>query len=112
MHSDSLICLRFEFVRSSWKRMLQQLRSASGNSRFLWKAWKEEVGGRDTQWLSLFKHPSAAKIIWKKSRRSSLGSQQTGGISRAVRKAELTGEIPSPDLACCSASAMTLHKVL
>lgn len=45
MHSDSLICLRFEFVRSSWKRMLQQLRSASGNSRFLWKAWKEEVGG-------------------------------------------------------------------
>lgn len=54
MHSDSLICLRFEFMRSSWKKMLQQLHSASGNSRFLWKALNQEVGGWG--WLHLFKH--------------------------------------------------------
>lgn len=63
MQGDSLICLRSEFVRLSCKRMLQQLHDASGNSRFLWKAWDRELGGLGHPTACFLKHSSVAKSL-------------------------------------------------
>lgn len=63
MQGDSLICLRSESLRFSCKRILQQLHDASGNSRFLWKAWDWELGGLGHPTAVFIEHSSVAKAV-------------------------------------------------
>lgn len=113
MQGDSLICLRSEFVCLSCKRMLQQphFTDASGNSRFLWKAWDWELGGLGHLTAPFLKHFSVSKA------ESGVQGLAHGAAEKMSNQGLLTQcrsprDISSPALFGCCDIPMTLSRAL
>lgn len=86
--------------------MLQQLQDASGNSRFLWKAWDWELGGLGHPTACFLKHSSVAKAV------SGVQGLPHGAAEGRNNQAARPVEMPSPGLAGCYNFPMTLSRVL
>lgn len=111
MQGDSLICLRSHFVRLSCKKMLQQLQDASGNSRFLWKAWDWDLGDLGHPTACFLEHSSVAKAL------SGVQGLAHGGAGKRNNQGLLTQQrspraVPSLGLAGCWDFPVTLSRVL